>query len=360
MAKTATKLPSGAWRVQVYLGTDSILQENGTVKRIRKYESFTHDDKREAAKMAAEFACNMKQKSKPTNMSIGEAIDRYIASGSKIFSPTTLHGYRCMRNNALSRLCPIKLSDLDRDTVQREFNLISKKYSPKSVHNAHGLLSAMLAIYYPDFSLKTKLPPKKKISLYIPTDEDIKRLLSSVEGSNLEIPVLLAAFGSMRRGEICALESSDIHGNCIEVNKALVKQDRKKGSDDPRWVLKSPKTFSSYRSIEMPTEVIQKLEVCTGKLVDITPDYLSTKFTQTVESLGFPKFRLHDLRHYQASILHALGVPDKYIMERGGWKTDSTLKSVYQHTLSDKSKEFSKIANTHFSELYATRNATRD
>lgn len=62
-------------------------------------------------------------------------------------------------------------------------------------------------------------------------------------------------------------------------------------------------------------------------------------FKKALDRSGLPHFRFHDLRHYQASILHAMGVPDKYIMERGGWKTDSTLKNIYQHTMSDKRKE---------------------
>ncbi|MBP3296406.1 MAG: tyrosine-type recombinase/integrase, partial [Lachnospiraceae bacterium] len=58
--------------------------------------------------------------------------------------------------------------------------------------------------------------------------------------------------------------------------------------------------------------------------------------------------RFHDLRHYAASILHAIGVPDQYIMERGGWSTDGTLKAIYRNTLSDKSRQFSAKANDYF------------
>ncbi|MCB7523198.1 tyrosine-type recombinase/integrase [[Clostridium] hylemonae] len=54
---------------------------------------------------------------------------------------------------------------------------------------------------------------------------------------------------------------------------------------------------------------------------------------------GLNHFRFHDLRHYSASIQHALGIPDAYIMERGGWETDGTLKSIYRHTLKDKKKK---------------------
>lgn len=40
----------------------------------------------------------------------------------------------------------------------------------------------------------------------------------------------------------------------------------------------------------------------------------------------------HDLRHLSASVMLMLGVPEKYAMERGGWKTPHVMKAVYQHT----------------------------
>ena len=43
-----------------------------------------------------------------------------------------------------------------------------------------------------------------------------------------------------------------------------------------------------------------------------------------------------------------LNVPDKYAMERGGWSTTHTLKSVYQHTFSDECKHVDSIINDFF------------
>lgn len=41
-----------------------------------------------------------------------------------------------------------------------------------------------------------------------------------------------------------------------------------------------------------------------------------------------------------------LGIPDKYAMERGGWSTPNTLKSVYQHTFSEERRQVdAKIDN---------------
>ena len=84
-------------------------------------------------------------------------------------------------------------------------------------------------------------------------------------------------------------------------------------------------------------------------------------FTQRMKrtKLGIERFRFHDLRHYSASIMHAIGIPDQYIMERGGWATDATLKKVYRHALQDKNQEMINKANDYFSS-YATQNATHN
>ena len=59
--------------------------------------------------------------------------------------------------------------------------------------------------------------------------------------------------------------------------------------------------------------------------------------------------RFHDLRHLKV----ALGVPDLYAMERGGWKTKSTLNRVYQHTLSAERQALDQKIDQYFESLLA-------
>ena len=90
----------------------------------------------------------------------------------------------------------------------------------------------------------------------------------------------------------------------------------------------------------MPRDVIDLLPV-EGRICNYTPGTLTNQFILIGKKLfGEQRFRLHDLRHYQASILHALGIPDQYIMARGGWTTDHTLKSVYRHTMTKERQKF--------------------
>ena len=59
------------------------------------------------------------------------------------------------------------------------------------------------------------------------------------------------------------------------------------------------------------------------------------------------------LRHYNASIMLALNVPDKYAMERMGYSTPATLKKVYQHTMDGKRAEVNGAINTHMDKLFS-------
>lgn len=43
-----------------------------------------------------------------------------------------------------------------------------------------------------------------------------------------------------------------------------------------------------------------------------------------------------------------LQIPDKYAMERGGWKTDSTMKGTYTHTFSQARKDVDHIIDDYF------------
>ena len=83
----------------------------------------------------------------------------------------------------------------------------------------------------------------------------------------------------------------------------------------------------------------------------VLPDTISKTFIDLRNSLGLT-CRFHDLRHYNASIMLALNVPDKYAMDRMGYATSSTLKKVYQHVMRDKQKEVADVVNTHMHDLF--------
>lgn len=344
MAK-AKKLKSGNWRVLVYSRTEHLLQKDGTTKKVRRYESFTAKTKKEAEFLAADFALNKKRKNDTSNFTVREAMEQYIASKNAILSPSTVREYTRSAKTNLKGIQHILLSDIDNNTIQNEVNRQALTHSPKTLRDMVGLLSATFNVFNPDFKLRISYPQKTKKSMYIPTDNDIATIVKSIAGTNMEIPIMLAAFGSMRRSEICAVYSDDINGNLLTVSKAMVL------NVDRKWVIKVPKTYAGYRNIEFPQFVIDKLSGITGKIVNVTPNYITKKFKTLLENVNIQHFRFHDLRHYQASILHSLGIPTKYIMERGGWSSDTVVKDIYTHTMINKSEETASVANAHFESI---------
>jgi integrase len=325
MAK-AKKLPSGSWRVRVYDGKGADGKD--------RYKSFTAQTKKQAEYFAAEYLAGKRSPTSPDERTLAEAYARYIEIKRNTLSPSTVREYTRAAKHDFPELMPLRLSDLTQEAVQSSVNVMAATHSPKSVRNAHGLLSAVLRMFAPEIRLNTRLPQAKRPDIYVPTEAEIEMLIADIKNENLRKAVLLAAFGSLRRSECCALTIDDINGNIISVNKALVRDVHK------QWVLKPPKSKAGYRDIKMPQFVIEMLTPAeNGRIVNIAPVTLTDYFMALRNKHGLPNLRFHDLRHYQASILHAMGVPDKYIMERGGWSTDSTLKNIYQHTMSDKRKQ---------------------
>lgn len=354
---TAKKLPSGSWRCQVYSHTEEIPQKDGSIKKKRIYKSFTCSiqgpaGKRKCEQMATAWAAD-KETNTRISIAFGDAMDEYITFREHVLSPRTIMDYKCIRDNYAQDLMPIAIDRITQEDVQRAINREAVHLSPKTIRNIHGLISAVLRAYRPEFALNTSLPKKKKVELYIPSDQDVKKLLDTVAGTEMELPILLAAFGPMRRGEICALRAEDIQGSLVHVQRNMVR------TTDNTWIEKEPKSYAGNRYIDFPEFVADKFKGKKGRIVELNPNQITDKFKYILKRAGLPHFRFHDLRHYSASIQHAIGVPDAYIMQRGGWGNDGVLKAVYRHAMEEKSKEMSNLANSHFESICNTKYNTK-
>lgn len=340
---TARKLPSGNFRCRVYIGK---------VDGKDVYKSFTAPTKKEAEKQAIEFLnkSNKKRKKYAADTTFIEALENYITIKETVLSPSTIRGYKSLKRNFIEKFpsfSNMKIYNITQEDIQKVISALAKEKSPKTVKNYHGIISAILG---EEMIIKTTMPQKIIPDLYIPSDEDIKILIKSVENSELEIPVLLGAFCMMRRGEICGLSIDDVDfkTNTIHVHHSLVID------DDKNWNLKAPKNSTSDRFVDAPEFVINKIKE-KGYITKLSPDNISSNFSRVLKRNNIPHFRFHDLRHYSASIRHALNIPDAYIMAEGGWKSDAILKSVYRHAMKDKKNEMQERAKSHFSKIYDTK-----
>lgn len=339
MAK-AKQLPSGSWRVRIY--------DN----ELKKQVSFTSQlegkaGKAEAELMAREYQLGRKLK-REKGKTVGECIDDYISSKENILSPSTIDGYRRTKKNNLAELCDIPLSELTQLDIQKHINTLSLTKSPKTVCNAHGLLVSVLNVYAPDMRINTTLPKIQKKIKQLP---DVTMVLSAVINTEIEIPCLLAIWCSLRMSEIRGAKKTDIKDGILTIHDTIVTVD---GEHIEKH---STKTIESTRQIKLPERLqclIKALPEEQLYLTALSGQAIYKRFKRLLEHNGIQPMSFHDLRHMNASIMLALGIPDKYAMERGGWSTPSVMKSVYQHTFSAERQAVDDKIDSYFNSVLDT------
>ena len=367
---TAKKLPSGSWRCLVYSHTEKVWDaDKGVWKDQRKYESFTSDDttlkgKAAAELMAAQFKMEKtkqpKQRRKKEDMldrTVSEAIDRYIEIRNNVLSPTTIQDYKCIQQNAFPGLMGIKLRDLDEDTldeaINSEYKRVSKKrcknpkpISPKRVRNEWGLISAILNRYHKGLEYEPTLldSPDKHKELVPP-----QTVLDILKGDYIELPALLAIWLSFTLSEIRGLTKSgsiSADGQYLTINEVVV--------DVGREAVRKELAKNRYRNRthRIPPYIRMLIDQVEGDaLVSISGRAIYHRWVKLLKRNGLPHMTFHDLRHESASIMALLRVPDKYALERGGWKSDKVMKKVYTHTFSDERQKVDNIIDGYFEEL---------
>lgn len=336
----AKKLPSGSWRIRIY--------DNDLKKQV----SFTSDlpgkaGKAEAELMAREYQLGRKKK-KEQGKTVGECVDEYIALKENILSPTTIEGYRKERRNSLAELCDIYIKDITQKAIQAHFNRLSLNKSAKTVRNAHGLLVSVLNVYAPDMRIQTTLPKVQKQIKQLP---DVKDVLKAVIGTDIELPCLLAMWGSLRMSEIRGARKSDINGDTLIIHKTVVTVNGEHIKKD------STKTVESTRLIHLSQRLqslISALPKEQDELTLLSGQAIYKRFVRLLKANKVKPMTFHDLRHMDASIMLMLNIPEKYAMERGGWSSPHIMKSVYQHTFTDERKAVEQKIDNYFESILDT------
>lgn len=347
---TAKKLPSGNWRVQVYAGKDV----NG--KTISK--SFTASTKKEAEYRAAQFQAHYKEVNRDeTNMTLREAMGKYIESRSGVLSPTTSRSYGAILRNRLPGLMDVKLNRLTQNRIQLAINEEAKSHSPKTVKNVYGLLTATLGVYHPDLADQLskrppKMPQKIKTEPTVLTVDQIDILVHAIRGDVMELPILLSLWLCLRQSEICGLTWDCVYYDrrMMHINKARVMTNRS------TVALKAPKTASSDRWVDMPPYIENLLreaqDTSSGEYVTtLSGDSMRNRLKTILKRNDLPKIRFHDLRHSNASLMAYLGVPQYLAQRRGGWATPHTMNQVYTHEIESGKRIADEMVNSFFEEI---------
>ena len=285
----------------------------------------------------------------PKCMTVEQAFTQYIESRSNILSPSTIRGYKIIRDTRLQPIKDIYISDLKLNDIQMAINHDSLRLSRKSIKSAVSLLKSVLDMQDIDINIKKiTLPQNRTIKKPIPTAEIV---LNAIIGTEIELPCLLAMWLSLRISEVRGLQFKDISRDrkSITVCRARICL---YGKDVVR---EQNKTAESTRTNFLPPYILNLIdevphEKNTDFIVQQSYSFIRKHFRKIMDENGLD-ITFHKLRHEFATTLNDLGIPSDYIQKLGGWATDNVMKTVYTHTTSEKESEYQKKINSYFNLL---------
>ena len=337
---TIRKLPSGNWNTQIMIKGKS--------------HSITAPTKTEVRNKAAALIEGERRKERE-GCTVIEAITQYIDSKRNILSPSTIYSYQQIADYRLESLRTIPVGRLTSLDIQQAINAESVRLTPKgtpttpkTVKNIYGLLSASLRMVRPEFYPVVTLPKAVRTFRDLPEPEQV---IQAVKGTDIELPVLLAMWMSLTASEIRGIKVSSIKGNILTIDESVMRID---GEDVHK---KRAKTYTRNRRLQIPDyimDLIKQTDAWKAGEGYIEPRSGRSLYGKLQYRLGKHslKMRFHDLRHLFASIgSQKLGIPEKTLMDIGGWATPNVMKSVYTHSFEQGRADNQKQIDAYFLSL---------
>lgn len=300
-----------------------------------------------------------------SDMLFADYLEQWLDIAKTRVKTTTFSSYNEMTKRTIApyfRQKGISLRDLEARHIQQFYTEKLKEVKPNSVIHYHAVIYSALK-----YAMKTDMVPQNvamkvdrpRKNSFQPTfldAEEMQKLFEAVKGSRIELPVLVAAFYGLRRGEVLGLkwDAIDFKRGTITIKRTvtqatidgktqLIEQDSAKTKSSLRTLPLVGSFREYFEKVKEAQELNKKVcgdcynykydgYVFVNELGDIMkPDYLTSYFPQYLQKHGLQRMRFHDLRHSCASLLLANGVPLKQIQEWLGHSDFSTTANIYAH-----------------------------
>ncbi len=349
------KRGSESWRIRAYVGRDADGTKRYASKTVRGARK---DAEPELSRLLVEVDEGRHAAAVP--MTFGQLLDRWLAVKKLAVEPTTLSSYEwvartyvrpALGDRKVAALRPIELDGLYAELSERGL-------SPRMVRICHTVIRQALELAR-RWGLIARSPavdatPPRQVRHEVtpPTVDEVRELVAAARAEDLEFGTylwVLAATGC-RRGEGCALRWSDVD---LDAGQLTIRRSIAMTDDHPYE--KGTKTHQSRR-IALDDATVAELRVHRLRMqeralalgvrladdahlfADVEgrpwrPDVCTNRFTRLRDRLGMHTVRLHDLRHFVATVLGDGGVPIATISSRPGHRDAATTLNIYTHAL---------------------------
>jgi integrase len=252
--------------------------------------------------------------------------------------------------------------------------------APKTVRHIAFLVQDVLE-YAVNFELITKNPmakvTKPRVLRRRPKIVDragLDQLLAKAAGRRHFPVIILAAATGMRRGELLALEWSDLDWDkgILEVSKSLEETDAglriksTKSGETRRFAIPSDalEVLREHKAEQDENRKLYGADYANLGLVFAQPDgsYLTPsnfgkRISKLMRSAGLAGMTLHSLRHSHASELLSQGAPITAVAERLGHASPNITLGIYSHALPADNQAAAKLWNDAMSDVIAKSRA---
>jgi integrase len=311
----------------------------------RAVKVVTASGSRAASEALAAFLVDVKTRQDGAwALTMEELLVGWLSEAQGYVRPRTLHFYSdYVERHLLPALGPLDVMDVVPSTLSRLY--ASKRATglgETSCNHMHRVLKSAFTWAIDDGVVednpcqRLKRPPRPAYRKHRTwTDIQIAQAARDARGKMLEVPVLLAGFAGLRRGEVCALRWCDVdlaHG-VMQVRQTM---EQVRGSVH----VTLPKTEMSRRVLPLVGPVRDALarQTSVGEYVvhtrdgrPVKPDNLSGAWKRFASRYEDP-ITFHELRHsFATNLIFGQGVDIKLVQELLGHSDPATTARIYLH-----------------------------
>lgn len=314
-----------------------------------------------------DFICSSDDRVDRSEVSLGKYIDKYLKLHKCEIAGTTYDGYcHFVKKHIKPYFGNIKLKDIKRSDLDRYKSdklMGDEKNKPLSEKTVGEHLTFLKTVFEyarsEDIIEKNpaefvKKPKKKKYEPHPYTSEELQTLIGCVQGTDMELPIMLAVLFGLRRSEAIGLRWShiDFDNKTLKVCETVTRQKNTegKGVDTVSTNMKTDASKSEYKLTDdivsylktkreeqrqMPRETDEYIDYVCVNIVGqrLKLDYVTHKYSDLINKNGFPHNRFHDLRHSCISLLVNCQISMKDAQVYARHADFNTTANTYSHAL---------------------------
>lgn len=367
-----------SWQASVYLGRD----DSGKKRYLRRtVRGSRRDAEAELARLVVEVSEGRHVAAAP--IPFGELLDRWLELKALTVAATTTEGYRFVTERYLRprlgerNVASIRAMELDRLYAElfASGGEDGRPLSARTVRICHTVVRQALeqarkwGIVARSVARDATPPRQTRSEVTPPSVDEVRRLLEAASDWDPDFGVflwVLTATGC-RRGEALALRWSDVD---LDAGELVIRRSVAQ-VDGGEPFEKDTKTHQARR-VALDDATVARLrdhrrrcrEVALALGVHLPhdaflfseagdfsrpwrPDVATNWFGRLRAQVGLAGVRLHDLRHFMATVLGAAGTPIATISARLGHRDKATTLDIYSHAL----PAMDRVAAEHMAEV---------